>query len=77
VEAHPDAATVFFDYDSADPTSPVFTSTRWIVESLARVGFEHFEVISDFHGESRGRGIWRATYAGKQTPFLYAGEQAT
>jgi len=85
-----DGATVFYDYGqnlSADWTSPVYPSIKWISETFALVGFEEVTLLSDHTGGGqlpgqpggrRGRATLRARYAGGKTaaPFLYAGEQA-
>jgi tRNA (mo5U34)-methyltransferase len=75
--------TLFYDYDGrliGDPSSPVFPSVKWIVQTLGRVGFGD---VTELHREpwagnpKGGRVTIRASYngGGSGSPFLYAYEQ--
>jgi tRNA (mo5U34)-methyltransferase len=74
--------TIFFDYNrklSPDITSPVFPSTKWVEQTLFRVGFQQVTLLDPPALEQRrGRVTIRAQYGDGSTgylPFLYAAQQ--
>jgi tRNA (mo5U34)-methyltransferase len=75
--------TIFFDYNqklSIDASSPVYPSTAWITQTLARLGFAPVTLLDPPSPPtaSRGRVTIRADYPGRASPrqpFIYAAEQ--
>ena len=73
--------TIMFNYDGrleSDLTTPVLPSVQWIVQTLARIGFEDVAILHK-EGPSRGRVTIRARYrkeTGAALPLLFASEQA-
>jgi tRNA (mo5U34)-methyltransferase len=71
-------ATLTFNFNgeiTSDLSSPVFPSTRWILEALKRIGFRQIDILSGGEGE-----LGRVVVRGRQLdpaamPLVYAAEQ--